>query len=317
MSRRPQVFGLAEQAALHCTGKHRARFLHNMTTCQVKALAPGEGRYGLTVDHKGRVVADFVLAVQQEAIVLETSRATIEDLEAHLEDHRVADRIAFERRSGRAHVVVAAEGAAALVGELLGIPIADEPFSFVDTRWSDQPVRAWQNPVRVAGPAVELSIAAAAGPALLDALALAGAELLDAEGAERLRISRGAPRVGVDLTHEDGPLDAQVTYDTIDWDKGCYIGQEVIARTHYRGQPNRRLIGLRFRAGDALPAPGEPLMTEEGKQAGRAGSSTTLAGGEGLVLAMVMRRYVQAAVPLGAPDGPSGTPVELPLSEVS
>ncbi len=105
------------------------------------------------------------------------------------------------------------------------------------------------------GTAVGIDLIAAAGDAerLRAALTDAGAVEVGAEAAEILRIEAGTPRFGAEMGAETMPAEAGIVEDAVSFTKGCYIGQETVARLHYKGKPNRHLRGLRLSA-PARPA---------------------------------------------------------------
>ena len=108
------------------------------------------------------------------------------------------------------------------------------------------------------------------------------------------------------------PLEAQVLYDTIDWDKGCYIGQEVIAMMHYRGRPNRHLRGLAF--GGEAPEEGSTVTTTEGREVGTVGTVVKLPVGDGSVgLAVIKRKHADPDTLLQV-NGQPAKVLQLPIA---
>ena len=96
-----------------------------------------------------------------------------------------------------------------------------------------------------------------------------GVPVVPEAAAEVVRVESGRPRYGVDLDEGTIPQEAGLNERAVSFTKGCYVGQETVARLHYRGKPNRRLRGLRF--SDAVPT-GTPLVLAE-REVGRVGSS--------------------------------------------
>ena len=114
------------------------------------------------------------------------------------------------------------------------------------------------------------------------------------------------------MNAENIPLESEHLTRAISWDKGCYIGQEVIARMHYRGNPNRYLRGLAFES-EGVQA-GEALLTEEGKEAGVVGSvSVDPENGQVIALAVVKRRFSDAGTLLHTARGHKASVVVLPF----
>ena len=115
---------------------------------------------------------------------------------------------------------------------------------------------------------IDLIVAAAEAGRLRDGLLAAGAAEVDPEAAEILRIESGRPRFGAEMGTETMPAEAGIVEAAVSFTKGCYIGQEPVARLHHRGRPNRHLRGLRL---SAPREPGDALRLGE-KEVGGVGS---------------------------------------------
>src|SRR5581483_11480004 len=135
-------------------------------------------------------------------------------------------------------------------------------------------------------------------PTVRDALLAAGARPMTEDEAEVLRVERGRPRYGVDLDDTVIPQEAGLNERAVSFTKGCYVGQETVARLHYKGKPNRHLRGIRLRA---PAAPGAPLHLD-GREVGRVTSAVVSPTHGPIALAFVRR------------EAPPGT--ELDLGEV-
>lgn len=300
------VADLSWRTHLEVTGKHRGRFVHNMTTCEIKGLEPGQGNFGMAVDGKGKLVASFFVEVGEDRFLLELARARRAPFVEQMKRYIVADRVAFEPRDGLTVLALLGPKAADVVEALLGeAPAVDADFHWRQVTVAGEEVRLRRNPLRAGLPGWDVTVREEGAVAVWSALAEAGATPVGHETFEALRIAAGVPRDGLDMTEANVPLESRVLYDTVDWDKGCYIGQEVIAMMHYRGRPNRHLVALRLPAADALPAPGDPVTTPDGKKAGVVGTSSSHPSLPGpLALAVVKRKYAEAgtALSLGEAD---------------
>src|SRR5207302_3516715 len=95
---------------------------------------------------------------------------------------------------------------------------------------------------------VDLICEADATQLLRDALLARGARAVTEQAAECLRVERGRPRYGVDIDDTTIPEEAGLNERAVSFTKGCYVGQETVARLHWRGKPNRHLRGLRLSA---------------------------------------------------------------------
>jgi len=138
----------------------------------------------------------------------------------------------------------------------------------------------------------------------------AGIAEVTEEAAEILRIESGRPRLGADMTHEHMPAEAGIVERAVNFEKGCYIGQEPVARLHYRGKPNRTLRGLRL---SAAAEQGQPLRLAE-REVGHVGSAC-LSPALGPIALAIVRREAEVGSQLTVADGAATAEVvELPFT---
>jgi folate-binding protein YgfZ len=277
---REAVHALPERdiVTLVVTGKDRLTWLNGLLTCDLVKRAPGEARYGLAVARNGRVLTDATVVVDdtRERVLVAVPRSAVESLRAHLdrylvmEDAEVApDADAFEPWSlhgPRAGEVLAGAIAAGAVGGT--VDRTDLGGSFVLA------------PSELAGP-VRAAIEERA-------LALGGCVGDDA-GWEALRLERAVPRFGADFGGDTYPQEATLEKTAVSFDKGCYLGQEVVCMLEMRGHVKRKLAAVVLATGDA-PARGATVADESGAAVGEvtsASASPTL--GKVIALAMVKR----------------------------
>jgi folate-binding protein YgfZ len=156
---------------------------------------------------------------------------------------------------------------------------------------------------------VDLLCAAADTDALIEALRARGAAPVGEPAAECLRIESGRPRYGVELDDTVIPQEAGLNDRAVSFTKGCYVGQETVARLFYRGKPNRHLRGLRCQA---PVAPGD-AVAHEGRQVATVASSAVSPRFGPIALALVRREAPPgSAVAIGG-EGVEATVVELPF----
>ena len=156
---------------------------------------------------------------------------------------------------------------------------------------------------------IDLIAAAADGERLRGALTEAGAHEVGAAAVEILRIESGTPRFGAEMDSSTMPAEAGIVEAAVNFEKGCYIGQETVARLHYRGKPNRHLRGLRLSA----PAePGAVLLAGE-KEVGRTGGSCVSPLHGPIALAILRREAEPGAELLVGEDGVTARVVDLPF----
>jgi folate-binding protein YgfZ len=156
---------------------------------------------------------------------------------------------------------------------------------------------------------IDLIAPAADSERLRRALAAAGAPQVDPAAAEIVRIEAGTPRFGSEMDTATMPAEAGIVATAVNFEKGCYIGQETVARLHYKGKPNRHLRGLRL---SALAGPGAVLKLGE-KEVGKLGGSCISPLHGPLALAIVRREAEPGAELLVGEDGVTARVVDLPF----
>jgi tRNA-modifying protein YgfZ len=250
--------GLLDRSArgkLLVAGPEAAEFLQGQLTNDVEGLAPGEGRYAALLDRKGHVQSDMrVLRLAADEIWLDTEPEALERVRRHLETYKI----------GR-EVEIADLTAERAILSLIGPRSAEVAGTAVLPEYVNEEARVHGVECLAVGTADGLDLIAGtpdsqpgdpAGDAerLREALTAAGAAEVGPEAVEILRIEAGRPRFGAEMSSETMPAEAGIVEQAIDFEKGCYIGQEPVARLHYKGRPNRRLRGLQLSA-PAEPAP--------------------------------------------------------------
>jgi folate-binding protein YgfZ len=158
---------------------------------------------------------------------------------------------------------------------------------------------------------IDLIVKAEDAPAIESALAEAGAVRVSEEAAEIVRVESGRPRLGLDMGSEHMPAEAGIVERAVNFEKGCYIGQEPVARLHYRGKPNRTLRGLRL---SAPAAHGDPLRLGD-KEVGTVGTAC-LSPAQGAIALAIVRREADVGEQLAVGDGSATAEVvELPFAD--
>lgn len=259
-------------ARLRLTGEDRARFLQGLATCDVGALEPGAGAYGFLTSIKGRILADVAVLAADDALLLELPPGAGPAIRDHLAKYLIADRVEIEAADDLALLTVAGPA----VREALDLALPHEPWASAEVELLGVPARV----VRQGHLGIEgCTVWVPAGRA--EELAAA---LLDRHGerlapvghdaAERVRIEAGIPRIGADFDDGNFPQETGFGDEAVNYEKGCYLGQEVVARIHYRGGVNRGLRGLRLTPPQGTePAVGAALL-HDGRPAGELGSVT-------------------------------------------
>ncbi len=254
-------FRLPQRGGVDVTGSERVCWLDGMVTQDVASLKVGEFAPTLILTHQGRIVSDAWIWVFEDRIRLDLQRAAAAPLVEHLErliiadDVRLADTSADGVRFGvegpGAHAAFEAEAGPASHGvgaiSLGGEAVTRVPHPLVEAE------------------GVQLLAAAGAAEAVATALAATGMAEGAAAALETRRIERGVPLYGKELDTSVLPAETRLE-EAISTTKGCYAGQEVVARMRSRGQVSSLLVALRFERG-ALPAEGARI-TVDGKKVG-------------------------------------------------
>lgn len=214
------------RALLRATGKDARDYLHRMSTQVVNGLAPGRTTYAAFLEAKGHLLGEGHLLGLEDGVLLDLDPAALEPVRGPLERFVIMDEVAFEDLSG-SHAVVPVLGPAS--GRAAG-PLAD---------------RGWVHAnVRRGAPAHDLVLPLAEAEGARVALVAAGALPLDEEALDVLRVLGGFARFGADMDATRLPMEAALTASAIAFDKGCYIGQEVVLRATQRGQIQKGLVQL-------------------------------------------------------------------------
>jgi folate-binding protein YgfZ len=296
------VADLSQFGVLAAGGADARPFLHGQLSCDVEGLADGTAAYGAYCTAKGRVLANFLLWPEAGTFFLVLPRTLVPDLQKRLQRFVLRSKVALEDRS-EALVLLgaagpAAAGALAKVADAVPVPIPAAPLQ--TARGADITTIALDRDRF----AVVASVPRA--PALWDRLAAVLAPV-GTPCWEWLEIARGLPWITRATQDQFVPQMANLELiGGVNFRKGCYPGQEIVARTQYLGTPKRRLFLAHVEV-DAPPAPGAPLVTDGGERsAGTVVNAAPAPGGGFDLLAVVQTASAgSATVRLGSPTGPA------------
>jgi len=290
------LFDRSDRARIEVAGTAAQATLNGLITNDVAALRPGHGLYAAALTAKGKIVADVRVLQLDDRYLLDTSARAAAGLREMLTKY-VNPRFASVRdvTDATCQLTLVGLGAAALVIAVgtdaadtvaalqtyaqQGVVIADTDVLVV----RDAPVGADSLP------AFDLVAPATARDAIVHALRDAGAVNGDANRWETLRVEGGTPAWGVDM--DDTTLVQEANLDelhAVSYTKGCYIGQETVARVHFRGHVNRMLRRLQFE-GDVVPPVGSTLVSAERGAVGEVRSAVHSARAGAVGIGMVRR----------------------------
>ncbi len=260
MTDTPRFTILESRGILAVTGPDRANFLQGLVSNDIDKVAPGHAVYAALLTPQGKYLHDFFISLTDDSLLLDCELDGLQALQKRLSMYKLRADVALEDRS-QDLAVAAIFGEGSAETHLEGIAVYADP--------------------RLAKAGVRCVLGKADAQSILEKAGFAAAEPAEYD---RLRLSLGLPDGARDLIPEKSIL-LENGFDElngIDWDKGCYMGQELTARTKYRGLVKKRLMPVTF-AGPP-PEPGTPVMAGE-KEAGEVRSSqSTEDGGIGLAI---------------------------------
>jgi len=280
-------FLMRERGILLISGPDAVDYLHSQLTNDFEAIEPDQGRYAALLDRKGHLVADMrALRLSHKhsgTLWLDTEPITTGPLRKHLETYKI----------GRDVEVVDATADWAITS-LIGPASADvagvPPLSAEHAQHD-----AERGGIEILAVATDQGLDLITRPdavqSLHQELVEAGAATVSDQAAEIIRVESGRPRFGLDMGPESMPAEAGIVERAIDFEKGCYIGQEPVARLHYRGKPNRTLRGLRL---SGAAAHGDPLFLAD-REVGTIGTSCLSPALGPIALAIVRREAADGA----------------------
>jgi folate-binding protein YgfZ len=301
--------GRPEHDRLEILGADRVRFLNAYVTCDVKALAPGEGAYGFFTNPQGRILSDLVALAREDRLWLELPEGQGDAVAGHLRKYVLADRVEIRRLDEVLPLSLVGPRA----GEVLGPAGLPPPGDWRHVPASLYGVEATlQRAGRMGAEAYTLWVPATqAGDLAARLLGHPAVRPVGSEALEILRVEAGIPRFGRDFGRENFPQETGAG-EAVSFTKGCYLGQEVVARIHYRGGVQRALKGLIFAAGKG-PRPGTRLF-HDGREVGAATTVVeSIALGRPAGLAIVHRRAAAPGTRLELEGGGQAEVRDLPL----
>ena len=260
------LIDLSSRGRIRVTGEDRARLLHAMTTNHVQQMKPGDGIYAFFLNAQGRILADAYVLCFEDHFLLDTEPETRETVYRHLDQFIIADDVTLEDVTADTFTFGIEGPKAVDTAARCGLQSPHHRFAHVQTgEFVVATISATgMHGIRVYGPARHKEEAVA----MIEA---AGAIWASSQDAETVRIENFVPRYGRDITEHTLPQETQLTH-ALHFQKGCYLGQEIVERIRSRGHVNRLLMGFRIESPDAPPEPGTKLLVE-GQPSGEVTSS--------------------------------------------
>ncbi len=292
----------SERGKLALTGAEAKPFLNGQVTNDVEALGPGDGCYAAFLTPKGKMLGDLRVLDLGAELWLDTERVALQDLFNLVRRFSVGYDVELHKRTlerwllsligPQARDVADAHDFGAGEHDNVGAQVAGVPVLLVATDVG-----------------VDVICDSARGAEVRAGLVDAGASPVSEAAAECLRVERGRPRYGLDLDDATIPQEAGLNERAVSFTKGCYVGQETVARLFYRGKPNRHLRGLRL---SAPAVTGDALMRGE-RPVGRVGSVAVSPVHGPIALALVRREVAPGEAVEVGDAAVSAEVVELPF----
>ena len=257
---------LSRRGRIRVTGEDRARLLHAMTTNHVQQMKPGDGIYVFFLNAQGRILADAVVLCFEDHFLLDTEPETRRAVYEHLDQYIIADDVTLEDVTDQTFSF-GLEGPKAIdVAARCGMQAPHHRYSHIETNElvTASIAATGSHGIRIYG-------AIARKEEVIASMEAAEAIAASDEDAEIVRIENFVPRYGCDITEHTLPQETQQIH-ALHFQKGCYLGQEIVERIRSRGHVNRLLMGFRIDDAAKPPAPGAKLMLE-GQAAGEVTSS--------------------------------------------
>jgi tRNA-modifying protein YgfZ len=273
---------LPDRGVVKVGGEDARNFLNGLVTSDLTGLKPGLGRFGALLTPQGKIIADFLIteapAGHGGGFLIDAPRALAQGLADKLGFYKLRAKVLVENLSDGLGVLAAWDGEPAMRPDL----------SFADPR---NAALGWR-----------ILIPEDLKQKVAD---LVGADLVDSSVYETRRIAMGVPRGGLDFTYGDAfPHETNMDrLHGVDFDKGCYVGQEVVSRMQHRGTARTRIVRVTLE--DFSPETGVAVLAGD-KQVGTMGST---AGGKGLALLRIDR--VADALDAGASLSAGGLAIRL------
>jgi len=286
-------------------------YLHRMVTNDILGLAPGQGAYACLLNIDGRMIADlWAWVISAEEVLVETASTACDALMENLDKFIIMEEV--EIQDARAD-----EGLVSIQGPLAHVVLAkalalDIPALEPGTLWQtsdDGTGLIVASRDRTGHGGLDVYVPANAEE-LLNALRETGVEEASADCVDTLRIEAGIVQWGAELTNETIPLDAGLEGIAVSFTKGCYPGQEIIARIHSRGRPARHLAGIRL---DSAAPPAGTVVKAGGADVGVITSSAISPRLGSIALAYIKKEQGEPGTPVNC-GGIAGTTVTLPFA---
>ena len=291
----------SQRGKLALSGEEAKSFLQGQVTNDIEGLVPGSGCYAAFLTPKGKMLGDLRVLDTGDELLLDTERSALQGLFNLIRRYSLGYQVTLHKRTLESGLLSLIGPRSAAVAGLPELPETEH--AHLHGSLDGIGLRA----IRTLH-GVDLLCAAADTEALRDAVIRAGAREVSEDAAECVRIESGRPRYGADLDESVIPQEAGLNARAVSFTKGCYVGQETVARLYYRGKPNRHLRGLRC---DSPVSPGDEVRL--GERTVATVTSAAVSPRLGPIALALVRREAPPGSQVNV-AGVSATVVELPFA---
>lgn len=305
-------------STLCLTGEDRAKFLHRIISNDVENLSVGEGNYATLLTNRGKIIGDLKVYILPDRIYISTAPECEQQVYTELDKYIIADDVELSIVTEQVGTIaVYGPNSTELVASVLGLdglnnlPEHHSQSCEIDNQWIACVCSHYTGEY-----GYHLYISSDALEWLWNILTDTNEEIapIGWEALEALRIEAGTPRYGAELTDSVFPLEAELEH-AIDFEKGCYIGQEIVARMKYRGHPNRLLRGIEIQSDESVDQ-NSPIIVDS-KEMGWVTSSTySTTLDKCIAMGYIRMAFTESGsqIQINTPnDTYSGTVVKLPF----
>jgi tRNA-modifying protein YgfZ len=286
-------FDRSDRTRLRISGPKAVELVTGMVTNDVSSLVAGEGQYAAALTPKGKIIADVRIFALDDGLLIDTSAAAASGWKEMVRKY-INPRIApyHDVTSELSDIGVFGRSSRSIVARITAVDDRElsplEPYSHLTVPFADSTITIARVP-EMDLDGFEIFVPSEAVGTLKTKLHAAGVSAGSKDTWEIARVESGRPQWGADM--DDSTIPQEANFDelgAISYTKGCYIGQETVARVHFRGHVNRFLRKLRFVTRPAPPT-GAELVDETGKVIGDIRSVALSPRFGGVALAMVRR----------------------------
>jgi folate-binding protein YgfZ len=271
------VYNLENRAKIQLTGSDRVRWLNGMITNNVRDLTAGHGVYGFLLNPQGHILGDLIAYNRGEHILVDTDQSQLETTLATFDHYIIMDDVEVANISDKLSAIGLTGPNAGSVLKAAGFDVPElKTLQIADLPWQQTNVSIVRGE-SVSFPSYEIRVAPEHAASVRETLQRSGAVPVGPEALELYRIALGTPLYGKDIRERDLPQETE-QQRALNFNKGCYVGQEIVERIRSRGAVHRKFTG--FTVTGAAPAPGTKIQAQA-KDVGEITSSAVIPSPDG------------------------------------